>query len=171
MNETSSLAETQVIETMPETLPAVPGVIVFPPVLFLSSIVLGTALQFVRPIHLGAALPARIGGGLLALMGVAAVAAAKRSLRRAGTNVRPDKPTTAIVNDGPYRFTRNPIYLGASLAYLGVAVVLNVFWPLPALAPFLVLLDWGVVRREEEYLERKFGDGYRAYKRRVRRWI
>jgi protein-S-isoprenylcysteine O-methyltransferase Ste14 len=171
MNETINTSESHLKQTEQSASPDLPAVIVFPPVLFLSAIALGVTLQFIWPLHLSAALPARIIGGLLVLMGGAAVVLAKKSLRRAGTNVRPDRPTTAVVSEGPYRFTRNPIYLGASVAYLGLALSFNAFWPFPSLLPFLALLDWGVVRREELYLERKFGNSYLAYKLRVRRWL
>ena len=92
-------------------------------------------------------------------------------MRRAGTNVRPDKPTTAIVKDGPYRFTRNPIYLANTVLYVGVTLLFNAFWPLLTLVPFFLLLHWGVVRREERYLEARFGETYLDYKSRVRRWF
>ena len=160
------------LKTTPKpSLSDVPKVIVFPPILFVSAIAMGTVLQMVWPIHLRAALPLRMAGAIPIVMGLVAIVSAKKGMRRLGTNVRPDLPTTAIVSDGPYRFTRNPIYLGASLVYLGVTLLLNVFWPLPALVPFFILLDWGVVQREELYLERKFGDVYLAYKRGVRRWL
>lgn len=151
--------------------PDSPGVIVFPPILFLGAVVLGVALQWVWPIHLWAALPARIAGGLLALMGGTMAISALRRLRCAGTHVHPGEPTTAIVSDGPYRLTRNPIYVGNTSAYLGLALLFNVFWPLPSLIPFLLLLHWGVVLREERYLEAKFGESYRMYKAHVRRWL
>ncbi len=151
--------------------PDSPGVIVFPPILFLGAVVLGVALQWVWPIHLWAALPARIAGGLLALMGGTMAISALRRLRCAGTHVHPGEPTTAIVSDGPYRLTRNPIYVGNTSAYLGLALLFNVFWPLPCLIPFLLLLHWGVVLREERYLEAKFDESYRMYKAHVRRWL
>jgi protein-S-isoprenylcysteine O-methyltransferase Ste14 len=170
-NATSSGTESKWIKTGQETLPDSPGVIVFPPVLFLSAVVLGVTLQLFWPIQVSRALPVKIIGGLFVSMGVASIVSAKKRMRCVGTNVRPDKPTTAIVTDGPYHLTRNPIYLGAMTAYLGLSLVFNAFWPLPVLIPFLFLLDWGVVRREEHYLEGKFGDVYLAYKARVRRWL
>ena len=171
MNKTTTVIKFQPVQSEPETMTDVPKVIVFPPLLFVGAVISGATLQFLWPIHPPAALPARIIGAGLALAGIALVVSAKKSLSRAGTNVRPDKPTTAIVSDGPYRFTRNPIYLGASAAYLGVTLLLNAFWPIPALVPFFALLHWGVVRREELYLEQKFNDAYLAYKNRVRRWL
>jgi protein-S-isoprenylcysteine O-methyltransferase Ste14 len=92
-------------------------------------------------------------------------------MKRAGTNVRPDQPMLAIVTDGPFRFTRDPMYMATTGLYSAVTLLVNTLWPLVLLAPLLVLLDGGVVRREERYLEAKFGDPYRAYQARVRRWL
>jgi protein-S-isoprenylcysteine O-methyltransferase Ste14 len=147
------------------------NVIVFPPVLFLSAVAFGIALQIVWTIHLRAPLPARIIGALLIPVGIATVLGAKKAMQRAGTKVHPGEPTTAIVTDGPYRFTRNPIYLGATTAYLGLTLACNALWPVLTLMPFFWLLHWGVVQREERYLEQKFGQSYLNYKSRVRRWI
>ena len=87
-----------------------------------------------------------------------------------GTNVRPDQPTLAIVTDGPFRFTRNPLYLATTGLYVAIALVVYSL-ALVLLAPMLVVLDWGVIRREERYLEAKFGEPYRVYRARVRRWL
>ena len=79
--------------------------------------------------------------------------------------------TTTIVDTGPYRFTRNPIYLGMVLGLLGLTIALNSLWLLLTLVPFALVIRYGVVAREEAYLERKFGDDYRRYRARVRRWL
>ena len=92
-------------------------------------------------------------------------------MKRAGTNIRPDQPTLAIVSDGPFRFTRNPLYLALTGLYAGIALLVNALWPLLLLAPVLAVLRWGVIAREERYLEAKFGEAYRAYRSRVRRWV
>jgi protein-S-isoprenylcysteine O-methyltransferase Ste14 len=93
------------------------------------------------------------------------------TIRQAGTQVETWKPTTAIVANGPYRFTRNPIYLGMMLALVGLAIILDSLWLLAMLVPFYLVIRYGVVAREEAYLERKFGDVYLGYKSRVRRWL
>ena len=90
---------------------------------------------------------------------------------RAGTNVPPHKPTLAIVTGGPFRFTRNPLYFGGTAAYFGMGLGFNLIWALILLVPMLFLLSWGIVRREERYLEKKFGETYLAYKQRVPRWL
>ena len=93
------------------------------------------------------------------------------TMTRAGSNVPTSLPSTTIVDTGPYRFTRNPMYLGMMLGLIGLAVALNSLWLLLTLAPFALVIRYGVVAREEAYLERKFGDVYRGYRSRVRRWV
>jgi protein-S-isoprenylcysteine O-methyltransferase Ste14 len=90
---------------------------------------------------------------------------------RAGTNVDPREPTTAIVTDGPFRYSRNPLYLSLVLFYLGGTLLIDGVAPLIVLVLVLLVLHFGIVRREEQYLEGKFGDVYRAYRARVRRYL
>lgn len=104
---------------------------------------------------------------LLGFIGLPAVLA----FRRAGTNVLPWRPTKALVVTGPYRFTRNPMYLGFTLLYLGITLWVNTLWPLVALPVVLLVMNRGVIAREEAYLERRFGEPYRAYRASVRRWL
>ena len=82
-----------------------------------------------------------------------------------------NRPTTSIVDTGPYRFTRNPIYLAMMLALAGLAIAFDSPWPLVTLVPFALVIRYGVVAREEAYLERTFGEVYRRYRARVRRWL
>lgn len=87
------------------------------------------------------------------------------------TTVNPYAGASALCTDGPFRFSRNPIYLGDWLILAGVALLLNTLWPL-AFAPIVwFMLRFGVIRHEEAHLEAKFGDVYRAYKAQVRRWL
>jgi protein-S-isoprenylcysteine O-methyltransferase Ste14 len=160
--------------TMPEadseTAPDIPGVIAPPPLIFLVPLVLGVAIGRWVPLTV---LPRTwawgVGAVCLALSGL--VISAVRAFRRAKTRPEPWKPTTALVTDGPYRFTRNPMYLGFALVYVGVTLLVNTLWPLLLLPVVLTVMHFLVIRREERYLERKFGDDYRAYLRTVRRWI
>ena len=92
-------------------------------------------------------------------------------ITRAGSNVPTNMPTTSIVDTGPYRFTRNPIYLGMMLGLVGLAIAFDSLWLLVMLVPFFLVIRYGVVAREEAYLERKFGEIYRRYRARVRRWL
>jgi protein-S-isoprenylcysteine O-methyltransferase Ste14 len=93
------------------------------------------------------------------------------AFRRARTSPKPWKPTTALVTTGPYRFTRNPMYLGFTLLYLSTTVWVNTMWPVLFLPLVLLLMHYGVIIREEAYLERVFGEAYQTYRRRVRRWL
>jgi len=148
--------------------------IIRPPVLFLIALGIGLlADRWVVPIdlvNLRWSTRQWIGGAMI-LLGMAVVVDCTRRFRRAGTNVETGRPTTAIVDSGLYRYSRNPIYLGLSTIHLGVAVADNNAWLPVLLVPVLAILRFGVVAREEIYLERKFGPQYVAYKARVRRWL
>ena len=96
---------------------------------------------------------------------------AVRELERAKTSPKPHKPTTAIVRSGPFRYTRNPIYIAFTLIQIGAALLGASGWILSLLVPVLVIVRVGVIGREERYLERKFGQEYLTYKNSVRRWM
>lgn len=91
--------------------------------------------------------------------------------RRGSTSIIPNRPANALVITGPYRFTRNPMYVSLALLTIALALVLNTWWPIVLLAPALVIIRVTVIAREESYLRRRFGADYEAYTRRVRRWI
>ncbi len=143
-----------------------------PPLIFLGALVVGVALNFARPL---AILPnGRIGDvlGLLVTIGSAALAFwAFRTMVRAGEQPDPAVPTKSIVRQGPFGRTRNPIYISFALFDLGVALLMNNLWIILALAPLMLYVDRGIIRREERNLERQFGDEYLDYKQSVRRWI
>ena len=105
------------------------------------------------------------------LAGLGLLVSFNASFSRKGTAVEPWKPTTAIVTTGPYRFTRNPAYLGMALTYVGIALLSSALWVLVPLPFVLAVIDRGVIEREERYLVAKFGEEYLGYKRTVRRWI
>ncbi len=92
-------------------------------------------------------------------------------MQKAQTNIEPWKPTNAIISDGIYSYSRNPIYVSLILIYLGVASIFNAVWLLPPLALVLIAMQYGVILREERYLKTKFGDEYSGYMKNVRRWI
>ena len=142
-----------------------------PPLVYLASILIGLALHRAWP------LPLR-GRTWLAALGAAVIAAsivlfgyAVRLFRAAGTPVPARKPTTTIVMTGPFRWSRNPIYLAFSLFQLGIALLVGSWWLLATLLVAFALMHWVVVPREERYLEAKFGEEYRRYKVSVRRWL
>lgn len=148
-----------------------PNVLILPPLLFGGALLLGLLLHWIYPLYVLNPWIARVLGAALLLASGGLAFAAERVMQRAGTNVRPDRPTLAIVSDGPFRFTRNPLYLALIGLYAGVTLLFNALWPLVLLIPTIVVLRLGVIAREERYLEAKFGDAYSAYKVRVRRWL
>ena len=142
-----------------------------PPWIYLAAIVVGVALQLLWPLHW---LPARAGvwiGVLPVLIAIALFIGASRQFRLAGTPVPGNQRTTAIVQSGPYRFSRNPIYLAFSVVVLGLACWVNSLWLLVTLAAAVSIMGLIVIPREEHYLERRFGAAYLAYKTKVRRWL
>ena len=151
------------------------GVVAPPPLIFLGFLVLGFVLGHVWPLAIvdGSMPPAlRIAlGAAVAVLSLAMGMIGFRQLRRAGTNVRPDRPTTALVRDGIYRYSRNPLYTGMALLYAGIAFAADSLWALALLVPVLLIVRYGVIAREEAYLERKFGDDYRNFAASVRRWL
>ncbi|MBX5462429.1 MAG: isoprenylcysteine carboxylmethyltransferase family protein [Steroidobacteraceae bacterium] len=143
-----------------------------PPVIFLGALALGLIFQMVWPLSLFAgSLAARIAGGCMILGGLVLSGAVMYHLGKAGTPVTPWKRAQRLVTSGPYRFSRNPDYVGQALFVGGLALVLAIPWVFPALLPALLIVRYGVIAREERYLERRFGEEYRRYCARVRRWI
>jgi protein-S-isoprenylcysteine O-methyltransferase Ste14 len=153
--------------------PDVAGVIALPPLIFLGFLAAATVLEAILPLPIPVAhsLARYVAGVALAAGGFVMIAIGTRRFAAAGTNVPPTLPTTALVVDGIYRRSRNPLYLGLILIYLGLGVAAGSLWAIGLLVPLLWVINVGVVKREERYLERKFGDTYRGYKARVRRWI
>jgi protein-S-isoprenylcysteine O-methyltransferase Ste14 len=146
--------------------------IVRPPLAWALAFVAGLGLDWLYPLpFLPASVPAAWTGGAIFALGFALAIWAITTFRRAGTRVETTKPTTAIVSTGPYGFTRNPIYLGMFLGQTGLAVGFNSLWLLATLVAFYLVVRYGVVAREEAYLERKFGGAYLDYKSRIRRWL
>lgn len=147
-----------------------PGVVP-PPAIVLGLIVVGLALDWAWPAPVFDGRAQAILGVLLFAAGLGLVLPCVRLFRRAGTNVPTYRPATTLVTDGPYRFSRNPIYLGLTLAYAGIAVGIDSAWLIVLVVALVGVLDLAVIRREEAYLETKFPDAYRSYKGRVRRWL
>jgi protein-S-isoprenylcysteine O-methyltransferase Ste14 len=156
---------------MPETVDR-PNVVIPPPIAWALAILAGLGVGWFYPLQFVATSIPRnwVGGGVFALRLALAIWAIV-TIRRAGTQIDINKPTTAIVENGPYRLTRNPIYLGIVLGQTGIAIGFDNLWVLAMLVPFYIVIRRGVVAREEAYLERKFGAVYLGYKSRVRRWV
>lgn len=147
------------------------GVRVPPPVIFLLPLLSGLAIDSAWASRMLAGLPWMIAGGLLVAIGLAVLVASAPRHKRAGTNIEPWKPTTAIIDDGIYGYSRNPIYLGMALVCAGIALAGASLVALLLLVPCLLVIRFYVIGREEAYLEAKFGQEYRDYLARVRRWI
>jgi protein-S-isoprenylcysteine O-methyltransferase Ste14 len=145
--------------------------LVRPPIVYLISLVSGAVIHLAMPLPL---LPGRLAVALgvpLVAVAIALFSYSVAKFRAAGTPVPARRPTTVIVRTGPYRFSRNPIYLAFSLFQLGVAIWINSVWLLATLVGAMALVHYVVIPREEQYLERKFGAQYLAYKASVRRWL
>lgn len=151
------------------------GVVIPPPLLFVAAFGLGGLADRLWPWPLAASFAGeravRWSGALAMALALALAVWAFAALRRAGTTPVPVRPTTAIVAGGPYRLTRNPMYLGLTLALAGVGLALDRGWIALSALLGAALVDRYAIVREERYLERKFGDVYCAYRRRVRRWL
>ncbi len=143
-----------------------PGVIAPPPLIFVAALATG---YFLRNNFVRVGSPAI--GAAIAVIGLMIVALAFAPMLRARTNIDPYKPASTLITSGPFRFSRNPIYLGTTLLYIGAALSFRLTAALVLLPIALIVLHYGVIRREERYLERKFGDHYRNYRARVRRWF
>jgi protein-S-isoprenylcysteine O-methyltransferase Ste14 len=153
---------------------ATAGVIARPPLLFLAALLLGFATDRLLSFPFTVPAPGPVRGtvaGLLILIGVALAAAGIHNFSRAATPVRTNQPTRALVTTGIHGCSRNPIYLGLFLVYGGIGIAARSPWALILTLPLAITIRYGVVRREEAYLERRFGDAYRDYKARVRRWL
>jgi protein-S-isoprenylcysteine O-methyltransferase Ste14 len=147
-------------------------VIIRPPLAWGIAVIAGLALNWLLSIpFLPAGLPAGWLGALVIALALALFAWAIVTITSAGSSVPTNRPTTTIVESGPYYFTRNPIYLSMFLGLIGLAIAFDNLWLLLMLAPFALVIRYGVVAREEAYLERKFGDVYRRYRSHVRRWL
>lgn len=149
----------------------IPHVIAPPPLIYLVPLIGALLLDFRMPRPLLTFPWTLIAGLLLIVSSGVFLAPAMAAFRAAKTKPQPWKPTTALVAAGPYRITRNPMYVAFTLLYAGIALWMNTVWPFIVLPVVLVVMQFFVIHREERYLDRKFGDEYRAYRARVRRWI
>ena len=141
-----------------------------PPLVYAISIAAGALLTWLWPLPF--ALPAAVPiGGAMVLAAIVLFVASVRALRAAGTPVPGNQPTVSIVPTGPYRFSRNPIYVAFFLLQLGIALWISSLWMLATLIPAAALVSLVVVRREERYLEGRFGPQYSSYRDSVRRWL
>ena len=150
-----------------------PNVIAKPPRIFITFMALGFILNALFPLSIYASAYSWpvILGALLSLDGIIVLTMAMRRFKKRGTPVSTSERVSAIVSDGIYRFSRNPIYLGMFLAYFGIFLMANNAWGLILGVALYLIMHFGVILREERYLTSRFGDDYQQYLSRVRRWI
>ncbi len=148
-------------------------VIAPPPLIYLSFLAAGIALHFLWT-PLGMFPKAWLGhaaGWPIFTLALLIAISVVRTLSQAGEDIRIEKPTNALVSSGPFRFSRNPMYVALTLVYLSISLILNTAWPLVFLPGALLLMHFCAIKREEAYLEGLFGQDYRQYRARVRRWL
>jgi len=144
-----------------------------PPLVYVAAVVTGVALHvFVYPVHLALPMPVRIAAAVVtAVAGLALTGAALGAFRRTGQDPKPWKTTPEFIATGPYKWSRNPMYTGMALLQAGIAFGLANGWLLVLVPVVLAVIYMVAVRPEEAYLEEKFGESYRTFKRTVRRWL
>jgi protein-S-isoprenylcysteine O-methyltransferase Ste14 len=148
-----------------------PNVRVHPPIIYAISILSGIGLNNLWPLSMPFGLHGRLFGGIIIVAATLIAAWALLYFHRHDTDVRPDKPDRALITSGPYRFTRNPLYIVLTLAQITAAVWLDNLWILLLVVASVIVITRYAITREELYLEQLFGQEYLRYKQRVRRWF
>jgi protein-S-isoprenylcysteine O-methyltransferase Ste14 len=154
------------------TSPDHADVVALPPILYGVALLVGVVTQW----SLGGALVPEstlrvVAGAVAVLLGALGSRSFVRAFAETGQDRNPRTPTPSLVTDGLFAYSRNPAYVSLTLLYVGIALLLDNVWMVLFLVPVLVLMHYGVILREERYLTEKFGDEYRAYTQRVRRWL
>ena len=147
------------------------NIVASPPLIQMGCVAVGGILQWLWPVTVifGATwMPAGI---TLILLGIGMVLWAGREFRKAGETPNPKSSTATLITSGPFHYTRNPLYVALALIHTGIGIAANSIWILIMLIPALLLMLYGVILREEIYLETKFGEKYLTYKESVRRWL
>jgi len=144
---------------------------VLPPTCFLGAIVLAALLHFLLPLHQLIVFPWRLLGLVPLVIGVVLNLLADRAFKKHGTTVKPFEESNTLVTGGVFGVTRNPMYLGMALILLGIALILGSVTPFAVVLLLIVLLDRSFISREEQMLADIFGDQFRQYRQRIRRWI
>ena len=148
-----------------------PGVIAFPPLIWLVNAVISVLVYLFVRLPIMSYRICLVCGIVFIILAPTLAVSALRTMKAAGTNVHPSKPSLTIVRGGPFRFTRNPMYLALCLLQVALGFFLNDWITLLFVVPLAVVFHYGVVLREEQYLAAKFGEPYLQYKSQVRRWI
>lgn len=147
------------------------GVIAPPPLIFLAALIIALGLEWVARADPSLGRLGLDAGIVLIVVSIAIALWARRQFVKGGTSLRPEVPSNAILTTGPFRFTRNPLYLTLAMLQVGIGLVAGLAWVVIMVVPAVLVIRFGVIAREERYLERKFGEEYMRYKNRVRRWF
>jgi protein-S-isoprenylcysteine O-methyltransferase Ste14 len=148
-----------------------PGIRFPPPLIFLFAIGPGYYIHSRLPLTIGDASAIMFAGWVVVTMALIVILVTARSFRRANTSIEPWHPASSIITSGIYRFSRNPIYLAYCWATIGIGMILNSWWVVASFIPAAILILLFIIKREEVYLEAKFGEQYLRYKSNVRRWL
>src|SRR4029453_11519244 len=148
-----------------------PGVIAFPPLIWLVNAVISIVVHLFIQMPIMRYRICLVCGIVFIILAPTLALSALRTMKAAGTNIHPAEPALTIVRDGPVRFTRNPMYLALCFLQVALGFFLNDWITLLFVVPLVLIFHYGVVLREERYLTAKFGEPYLLYKRDVRRWI
>jgi len=147
------------------------AVIFPPPLIFLFLLFAACGIHYCYPINIGISSGLKYFGLVIVLFALGLIIYISRTFARVETNIEPWKPTTTIISTGIYAYSRNPIYVAFCLIPIGVGIILNSFWVLFSFLPSIVLVYFVAIKKEEAYLEQKFGTEYLQYKESVRRWF
>ena len=150
---------------------ATAGIIAPPPILYLASLFSGLSFNFASPAPIASYIMAASIGALLFLLSASFARWSFLTMRRHDTSANPRAQSAALVTSGPFAISRNPIYVAMTGLYLGIALLVNSWWPVTILPVLLGVMHWGVIVREERYLAAQFGEVYLRYKEKVRRWL
>ena len=148
-----------------------PGLKLPPPAIYLVALLIGLGLDYLWPTSPLTSFWARIVGAALIIVSIPIMPPVLARYKKVGTPFDVRKPTTALITDGPYQYSRNPSYVSLTLLYVGLGFVLNNGWVLAIVVAVLLIMDLWVVRSEERHLKAKFGEEYFRYKSAVRRWL
>jgi protein-S-isoprenylcysteine O-methyltransferase Ste14 len=148
-----------------------PDIIARPPLIYAGAVLAVFLLRWVWPLPMTHTTFAYVAGAALIVLGFAFGIPGRIALAKASTHVDPMRPTTTVVQTSSYRFSRNPLYVGLTVVFIGMGLIANTAWVFVILIPLSIAMHIGVILREEDYLERKFGEPYRRYRERVRRYL
>ena len=148
-----------------------PGVKLAPPIVYLGLGLIGVGMEYVIPLSIGIDSPSNYLGVGVIIVSIVSLGFMFKLFKRYETEIDPWKTTSKIITTGPYKYSRNPVYIFACGVPIGLGIAFNTYWALFAFIPALIIVYYTAVKKEEKYLETKFGQEYLDYKAKVRRWL